>query len=1146
MNPSDFVHLHVHTQYSLLDGAGRIKDLVAKAAEYNMPALGMTDHGNMSGTLEFYDACRQKNIKPIIGVEAYVATKGDRLKKSPDQKGSTAHLCLFAKNTQGYQNLIKMVSSGFLEGFYYHPRIDRNFISQHAQGVLCTSGCLKGEVAYHLRQDNYAEALKVADDYRQIFEKGDYYIELMDQNIEIQKKVNEDLVKIARELELPLVATNDVHYVDQAQAAAHDVLLCIQTQSVLSDEKRIRLSTDEFFFKDPDAMKRRFSWIPEAVTNTIQVADKCNLEFQFRDYHLPVFTPPDGMTNEQYIRKLCEEGVARRFGRTSPEITARLDRELTVIQQMGFIAYFLIVWDFIHYAKSKGIPVGPGRGSAAGSLVSYLLGITDLDPIGYNLLFERFLNAERTGMPDIDIDFCYERRAEVIEYVTRKYGKDNVAQIITFGKLQARAAIRDVGRVLSLPYSDTDRIAKLIPNDLGITLEEALEKEPQLEELCETDATAARVIETARILEGLNRHASIHAAGVVIADKPLSDYVPLYKTSDGQVTTGFTMTGIARMGLLKMDFLGLRTLTVISHAKQMIDAIHKIELDVDTIPLDDVKTYEMLAQANSFGVFQLESAGMRELLKKIQPSEFEDLISILALYRPGPMGSGMLDDFTQRKRGEKPVTYFHPKLESILKPTYGIIVYQEQVMQIPVILAGFSLVQADHLRRAMSKKNIAVMDQMRQEFVEGCQLHSQMQVKEANDLFDLIVYFSGYGFNRSHSAAYAMITYRTAYLKANYPVEFMCALLNSEVQNTDKIVEYIKECDVMGLKILPPDVNRSFRMFHVEDQQTIQYGLVAVKNAGGSAIDSIVENRNADGLYTSLVDLCQRVDVRLCNRKVLESLVKCGALDNFTNNRAQLIAGIDDALQIGARFQKEKASGQFSFFDMGDKAGGFSGEPQKLPEIREWPQTQMLAFEKEVLGFYVSGHPLAYYTNEIKEFTDFSSKDLVNASEGEDVRLVGLISYIKLTNTKRTNERMAILKIEDTEGEVEVVVFPSDYKNLAGYINDGEVVFVTGKVNFRDGQPNLVVSDMKHIHDVYGSIKAIQVDLGGMDEQGLTLLKSKFRKCPGSVPVYLNMSTESKKGVQIRVSKDLYISPNERLMNEIKELVGRDKFAMFF
>jgi DNA polymerase-3 subunit alpha len=1142
---SGFVHLHVHTQYSLLDGACRIEDLVSKAVEYNMPALGITDHGNMSGAIEFYDIARKHNIKPIIGVEAYIATQGGRLQKTPDRKRATAHLCLFAKDHDGYQNLTKLVTAGFLEGFYYHPRMDLSLISQHSRGLLCTSGCLKGEVAGHLLREDYNAALKAADDHRQIFGAGNYYIELMDQNIKTQKTVNEGLVKIARQLQLPLVATNDVHYVEQNQAAAHDALLCIQTQAALSDEKRMRLSSDEFFFKSPDLMRHRFAWVPEAVTNTVEIADKCDLKFKFGEYHLPSFTPPEGMTNEQFIRQLCAEGIIRRYGRVSTEITARLEQELAVIRKMGFVTYFLIVWDFIHYAKERGIPVGPGRGSAAGSLVSYLLGITDLDPIHYNLLFERFLNAERAGMPDIDIDFCYERRGEVIEYVTRKYGKNNVAQIITFGKLQARAAIRDVGRVMSLSYADTDRIAKLIPNDLNITLEKALEKEPRLQELCHTDVAAARVIETARVLEGLNRHASIHAAGVVISDKPLSDYVPLYKTSDGQITTGFAMNGIARMGLLKMDFLGLRTLTVISHASALINEIHKINLDMETIPLDDRKTYEMLGQANSFGVFQLESSGMRELLKKIQPTEFEDLISILALYRPGPMGSGMLDDFIQRKRGEKPVSYFHPKLEAILKPTYGIIVYQEQVMQIPVVLAGFSLVQADNLRRAMSKKIAAVMDQMRHDFVEGCQRHSQMPAGEANDLFDLIDYFSGYGFNRSHSAAYAMITYRTAYLKANYPVEFMCTLLNSEVQNTDKIVEYIKECEAMKIKILPPDVNRSFRAFHVEDQATIQYGLVAVKNVGGLAIDSIVDKREEGGPYRSLVDLCQRVDVRLCNRKVMESLAKCGALDGFDSHRAQLVAAIDDALEIGARSQKEKASGQFSFFDMGDDAAKFLGQA-RLPDIREWPQTQLLAFEKEVLGFYVSGHPLAHYTNEIKEFTDFSSRDLVKASEGEDVRLVGLITYIKLTNTKKTNERMAIVRIEDTQGEVEVVIFPSDYKKLSRYINEGEVIFVTGKVNFRDGEPKLIASDMKHIHDVYGAIKAINVDLSNLDGKGQELLKTKLLKSPGKIPVYLNINTRSRKGVQILVGKDLYVSPNERLMNEIKDLVGRDKFAMFF
>ena len=805
MNHAEFVHLHVHTEYSLLDGACRIKDLVQKAVEYNMPAVAMTDHGNLFGTVNFYQTAVKMGIKPIVGCETYIA-QGSRFDKSPNQRANN-HLILLAKDFTGYKNLMRLVSTSYLDGFYYKPRMDKDVLSQYSEGLLCTSACLRGEVSWNISQGHFETALKVADEYQHIFGKGNFYLELMQHDIPDQTVVNEGLLKISKMLNIPLVVTNDVHYLEQSQAKAHEALLCIQTQSVLSDANRMRMKTDQFYFKDPELIKKEFIWVPEAVTNTLEIADKCNLKLSFDQYHLPRYDPPDGKTQEKYLEELCLTGIRGRYGSLTQEIKDRLKHELMTIQEMGFVSYFLIVWDFIHYAKEKKIPVGPGRGSAAGSLVSYLLGITDLDPLKYGLLFERFLNPERTGMPDIDIDFCFERRQEVIDYVTRKYGKDNVAQIITFGTMQARAAIRDVGRVMSVPYADVDRIAKLIPSEPGTTLQNALTIEPQLKKLCDEDKTAAEVIETAQVLEGLNRHASIHAAGVVIGDRPLTEYVPLFKSTDGQVTTGFSMDGIAKIGLLKMDFLGLRTLTVINKAINWIKRTHNKEIDISKIPLDDKKTFQMLSDAKSLGIFQLESAGMRELLKKIKPSNLEDLISILALYRPGPMGSGMLDDYIKRKRGDIRVKYPHPKLESLLKSTFGIIVFQEQVMQMASVLAGFTMTQADHLRRAMSKKKTEVMDRMRRDFVAGCKKTSQIKEDEANKLFDLIDYFSGYGFNRSHSAAYAMISYQTAYLKANYPVEFMCALLTSEKDNTDKVVAYVKGAEQMGITILPSDVN---------------------------------------------------------------------------------------------------------------------------------------------------------------------------------------------------------------------------------------------------------------------------------------------------------------------------------------------------
>ncbi len=1145
MNSTDYIHLHVHTQYSLLDGACRIKKLFEKAKEYNMPALGMTDHGNIFGAIEFYQEAKAYDIKPIIGCETYLVTQGTRFEKNAKQRGYTSHLVLFAKNEIGYKNLIKLISSAFLDGFYYAPRIDKEILSQHTEGLICTSACLKGEVATHLMNGNYNAAFQAAADFQSMFEKGDFYLELMDHGILEQKKVNEGIIKIARELNIPLIVTNDVHYIDQTHSKAHEALLCIQTQTTVTDPNRMRLMTDQFYFKDPLLMAKEFGWIPDALRNTVEIAEKCNLKLKFDEIHLPKFDPPGGLTKEQFLRQLCQEGMQKRFPNPTKELHDRLEYELKVIEKMGFVSYFLVVSDFIHYAKSKGIPVGPGRGSAAGSMVSYLLGITDLDPIKYGLLFERFLNPDRAGMPDIDIDFCYERRGEVIEYVTQKYGSDHVAQIITFGTMQAKAAIRDVGRAFGVAYTDVDRIAKLVPNDLGITIDDALTKEPQLRQLVDTDKTANEIISTAQTLEGLNRHASVHAAGVVIADKPLNEYVPLYKTSDGQITTGYSMNAIAKIGLLKMDFLGLRTLTVISQAIKLIKQHRNIDLDIATIPLDDLKTYGMLSQANSFGVFQLESPGMRDLLKKIKPSEFEDLVSILALYRPGPMGSGMLDDFIKRKRGDVPIVYDHPKLEPVLKATYGIILYQEQVMQIPVVLAGFTMVQADHLRRAMSKKIQSVMEQTRKAFVNGCFTTSRIDEKKANRIFDLIDYFSGYGFNRSHSAAYALITYQTAYLKANFPVEFMAALLTSERDNTDKVVEYVKECKHMGIEVVPPDVNQSMSEFSVGGEKKIYYGLLAVKNVGSTAIESIIANRESNGPYKSIFDLSERVDLRLVNRKVLESLIKCGALDGFKVRRSQMMAVLDRALDLGAKTQKEKSSGQVSFFNLG-LDDGFDKDKETLPDIEEWHDRQRLTFEKESLGFYVSGHPLSSYQTEIEEFTDYTTKTLKRAIDGEEVRLVALVTGVKLTNTKKTNERMAILRAEDLDGEFEAVVFPSVYANLATFIKEGEVAFISGKVSMRDEEPKIIVNDMKHMHEIYSAIRSLKIDLSTANEMKFNNLKKKLASFPGKVPVFLKLNTKDQKSVQIVVGQELFVTPNENLMTEIKQIVGEENFSVAF
>ncbi|MDP2044291.1 MAG: DNA polymerase III subunit alpha, partial [Candidatus Omnitrophota bacterium] len=905
MPHSEFIHLHLHTQYSLLDGACRIPEILSIAKSFKMDSLAITDHGNMFGAIDFYLEAQKAGIKPIIGCEVYVAPQSRLNKSGGGIEDSSYHLILLARDEDGYHNLMKLVSIGYLEGFYYRPRIDKEVLEQHAKGLIGLSACLKGEISVLLAQKRFNDALKVADTYQNILGKGNFYLEIQSNSIPEQKIVNEGMLKASKELNIPLVATNDVHYPTRDKAAAHEALLCIQTQTTLDDPKRMRFASDEFYFRSPEEMKELFRDCPRALENTLEIAQRCNLELDFSQMHLPKYFPPENKNREEFLLELCEKGMGDKEFKHNPEIQKRLDHELKIIKDMGFISYFLIVWDFIHYAKSQGIPVGPGRGSAAGSLVSFLLGITNLDPLKYGLLFERFLNPERMGLPDIDIDFCYERRGEVIDYVTKKYGQENVAQIITFGTMQARAVIRDVGRVMAIAYADVDRIAKMIPAELDMTLKKALESEAELNNLYKNDPEITKLINIALSLEGLNRHASIHAAGVVIADKPLDNYTPIFKTGDDQITTGYSMRILEKIGLLKVDFLGLRTLTVINETLKLIKKTRGIDIDIEKLSLDDSCTYKLLASSHTIGIFQVESSGMRDLLKKLIPERFEDLIALLALYRPGPIGSGMLDDFMKRKHGSVGIKYEHPKLEPILKETYGIIVYQEQIMQIASNLAGFSLAQADILRKAMGKKIPEVMENQRKNFLNGC-IKNGIRESTASKIFDLIEYFSGYGFNKSHSTAYALISYRTAYLKANYPVEFMTALLTSERDNTDKIVEYVNEAERMGLIVKPPDINESDTLFKVVDEKTIRFGLLAIKNVGKGAAESIVAAREK-GKYETLEDLCHRVDLRLANRKVLESLIKCGAMDYFGASRARMFASLDMTLEGAQRAQKERS-----------------------------------------------------------------------------------------------------------------------------------------------------------------------------------------------------------------------------------------------
>ncbi|MBN1404929.1 MAG: DNA polymerase III subunit alpha [Candidatus Omnitrophica bacterium] len=1147
MKPSKFVHLHGHTQYSLLDGACLLEELIKLAQAYEMNAIAMTDHGNMFGAIEFYLLCQKAGIKPIVGCECYLAPVSRFEKISHGISETAYHLILLSKDQQGYHNLMKLVSAGFLEGFYYKPRVDKELLAQHSQGLICSSSCLKGEIGHLILSDQIQDAYKAAGEYNEIFGKGNFYLEMQDHGLQEQLKINKALIQMSKDLNIPLVATNDFHYLQKSHSYAHEALLCIQTQTTLDDQNRMRFKTDEFYFKTADEMSMLFKETPSAITNTMEIADKCNLQLDLHQLHLPIFEPPEGKDKVVFLRELATEGMNKRYPNPDKIVLDRLEYELRTIEQSHFISYFLIVWDLIRHAREHGIPVGPGRGSAAGSLISYCLGITQLDPLKYNLIFERFLNPERITMPDIDIDFCYERRDEVINYVISKYGKDNVAQIITFGTMLAKGVIRDVARVMGFTYAESDKIAKLVPTDLNIKLSQALQQEPELMDIYKSDKRVTKLFDTAFVLEGLTRHASTHAAGVVISQKPLVNYLPMFKTGDGQITTGYPMGSLEAVGLLKMDFLGLRTLTVVNETIKIIKRTKSIDVDIENLSLNDNKTYEFLSNAKSIGVFQLESRGMRDLLKKLRPTEFEDIVALLALYRPGPIGSGMVDDFIKRKHGHTHVKYDHPLLESILKPTYGIILYQEQIMQIVNKLAGFSMSQADTLRRAISKKTPEVIQKQRKLFVEGCAKNS-INTNIADKIFSLIEYFSGYGFNRSHSAAYAIISYRTAYLKANYPLEFMAALLTSERDNTDKVVLYIDEAKSMGIEVLPPDINESYAHFTVVGERNIRFGLTAVKNVGQLAVDSIVEARKNHGKFNTLYDFCEHVDLRLVNRKVIESLIKCGAMSSFGLHRSQMISMVDHALEVADVLQKDRDSGQLSFFDDFETDDKFKKEFQKVPDIKEWPSSQLLAFEKELLGFYITGHPLAVYEKTLKMLSKHNSASLGELTDGEEVSLGGIITKARFTFTKKTGEKMAIIILEDLKGSVETLVFPRAFKLSGKFVVEDAIIFVKGTLNLREDTPKIIVEEILPIDDAKKKyVHAVSVELrtSGLEKKTLQDLNEILKKYKGTTPVYLNFITQDKRKFQISTGKDITVVPTDDLIEEIEKLLGQGTVRMW-
>lgn len=1146
MPHSDFVHLHCHTQYSLLDSTCKISELLKRAVELKFPALAMTDNGNLFGAIEFYLAAMKYGIKPIIGMAAYVAPGSRFDKQTHGIKEASFHLTLLAKDEAGYRNLMKLTSIGYLEGFYYRPRIDKEVLAAHREGLICLTGGLKGELSHYLLHEKPDEGRRALAELTEIFGQDDLYLEMMDHGLEPQKRLIPELLALSRDAGVKTVATNDVHYIYSQDARHHDALICIGTGAMIEEQTRFRYEGNQYYLKSSEDMKLLFKECPEALKNTLEIANRCNLELDFSKIHLPRFQPPDGKTLEAYLEELCFLRLREKTGGSIPAgYEERLRYELRVIIKMNYTGYFLIVWDFIRFAKEAGIPVGPGRGSAAGSLVAFALGITDVDPIVHGLIFERFLNPERVSMPDIDIDFCYERRDEVIDYVRRKYGSENVAQIITFGTMAAKAAVRDVGRVMGLSYPEVDRLAKLIPMELNITIQQAVEKEPKLKEAIATDSRVAQLIETSKALEGLSRHASTHAAGVVISDRPLTEYVPLFRTGE-QISTQYTMEYLEKIGLLKMDFLGLKTLTMISHTLKIVKRTRGLAIDMQNVSLDDGLTYEMLGRAEAMGVFQLESSGMRDLLKKMKPSVFDHIVALLALYRPGPLGSGMVDDFIQRMHKESLIQYDHPVLEPVLKETYGVILYQEQVMRIVSDLAGFSLAQADSLRRAIGKKIPEVMDREKKGFLEGAK-GKGVKTQVAEKIWNLIDYFSGYGFNKSHSTAYALISYQTAYLKTHFPVEFMTALLTSEMGNTAKVVRYIEECKRMGIEVQPPSVNESFAEFTCAESR-IRFGLSAIKNVGSTAIDSILTSRQKDGPFKTYFDFTERVDLRVCNRKVLESLIRCGAFDEFGLHRAQLMAMVDRALEIGSNVQRDRSRGQLSFFQGSEnEAASFKGVAEDIPDIPEWSESQMLAYERELLGFYVTSHPLSKYAKHLQIYATAATDSLADFKDQNEVTIGGIVDSFREIFTKK-GDRMAFLNLQDLCGSCEVIVFPDLYTVCQNLIQKDNTLFIRGKIDSRDDNPKIIAEEIVPLSEVqkrFTRMVSIDLQTAGLQVELLREIKKILIRHKGSTPVYLRFRDPQGKTVVMNPGEELRVETTDELFSDLQSLVGESavKFA---
>ncbi len=1140
---SGFVHLHLHTDFSLLDGACEIKSLVRQATEQKMPAVAVSDHGNLFGAANFYKEATSHGVKPIIGCEVYT-TRGSR----HDREGNGErpnHLILLCENDEGYRNLCQLVSAGYLEGFYYKPRIDYELLSRHSRGLIALSACLRGEVAESLMDERYERAMESAGRLREIFGGNNFFLEVQDQGLEIQKPVNRQLVKLSRETGIPLVATNDCHYLTQADSRAQDVLVCIQTNRTITDPNRMHFSTEQFYFKTAEEMARVFAELPEALARTVEIAGRCQVKIEPVANPFPEFRVPQGESVDSYFEKVVRKGFeerrerlgalsqAGRLHHSLAEYEARLDSEIEIIRKMRFAGYFLIVWDFIRHARSEGIPVGPGRGSAAGSLVSYAMRITNVDPLEYNLLFERFLNPERVSMPDIDIDFCMRRRGEVIEYVREKYGDENVAQIITFGTLGAKQVLRDAARALDFQYGEADRLAKLVPNELNITLEDALKTAPQLRSQAEREPRVRDLMEVAKRLEGLARHASTHAAGVVISPRPLREVLPLYRMGEDQVTTQYDMKALERLGLLKMDFLGLATLTVVFDALDLLARNRDLKLELDQLPLDDKEAYQLFSRGDTTGIFQFESHGMRDILRRYQPSRLEDLTALNALYRPGPIQGGMIDDFIDRKHGRKKVTYELPELKDVLEETWGVILYQEQVMQIANRLAGFSLGEADLLRRAMGKKKREEMAAQREKFLNGAR-ERQVPAKKAERIFDLMAEFAGYGFNKSHSCAYALLAYQTAYLKVHYPVEFMAALLTSEIGKTEKLVRYIHEARGMGIQVLPPDVNES-GLYFTPVGDSIRFGLAAVKNVGEGAAQGIIEARERAGKFGSLFNFCESIEPRLINRRVLESLIKGGATDCFGVSRSRLLAAIDQAIAWGQRAGQQRATGQHGLFSA--QSGAEVPEPE-MPEVEEWSEEEQLAAEHATLGLYISGHPLAKYTARLRDLHVVELGALEECENGEEALVAGVVVNMRAMRSRK-GDRWAILTLHDMTGMAELLAFPEAFGRLEAVFKSGSPLVVRGRVNVEEVGTRVVVMDARPIEQTAAAMPPqfrLRLPMEAVDAGLLDRLDELFGECPGPCPVIFELVGSD--GSEVTLEAERRVRADRDLAAKVRELCG--------